>query len=170
MDGLIQDLLAYGRLSRAELKPEVVNLASVVAEALEQMQGEIERSRAEVTVDDALPAVTGHRATLLQAVSNLLSNAVKFAKADTPARIRVRSELREGRVRLWVEDNGIGIDPEYHERIFRVFERLHGVESYPGTGIGLAIVHKGMERLGGQAGVESKPGEGSRFWIELPAG
>ena len=170
MDGLIQDLLAYGRLSRAELKPEVVNLASVVAEAQEQMQGEIERSRAEVTVDDALPTVTGHRATLLQAVSNLLSNAVKFAKADTPARIRVRCESREGRVRLWVEDNGIGIDPEYHERIFRVFERLHGVESYPGTGIGLAIVHKGMERLGGQAGVESKPGEGSRFWIELPAG
>ncbi len=171
MDGLIQDLLVYGRLSRADLKPEAVNLASVVSEALEQMQGEIARSGAQVTVAEALPAVAGHRATLLQAVANLLSNAIKFAKKDVPARIRVWSELREGRrVRLWVEDNGIGIDPEYHERIFRVFERLHGVETYPGTGIGLAIVRKGMERLGGQSGVESKPGEGSRFWIELPAG
>lgn len=170
MDNLIQDLLAYGRLSRADLKPEAVNLESVVSEALEQMQGEMARSGAQVTVVEALPVVTGHRATLLQAVANLLSNAIKFAKPDVPPRIRVWSERRNGRVRLWVEDNGIGIDPEYHERIFRVFERLHGVETYPGTGIGLAIVRKGMERLGGQSGVESKPGEGSRFWIELPAG
>lgn len=72
-------------------------------------------------------------------------------------------------VRLWVEDNGIGIAPEYQERIFRVFERLHGIETYPGTGIGLAIVRKGMERMGGRVGVESQPGRGSRFWIELPA-
>lgn len=170
MDGLIQDLLAYGRLSRADLKPEAVNLASVASEALEQLQSEIARSGAQVTVAEALPVVIGHRATLLQAVANLLSNAIKFARTDVPARIRVWSERRAGRVRLWVEDNGIGIDPEYHERIFRVFERLHGVETYPGTGIGLAIVRKGMERLGGQSGVESKPGEGSRFWIELPAG
>jgi signal transduction histidine kinase/CHASE3 domain sensor protein len=71
-------------------------------------------------------------------------------------------------VRLWIQDNGIGIASEYHERIFRVFERLHGVETYPGTGIGLAIVRKGMERMGGQVGVESQPNQGSRFWIELP--
>ncbi|MBD0344871.1 MAG: hypothetical protein ICV63_08605 [Coleofasciculus sp. Co-bin14] len=71
-------------------------------------------------------------------------------------------------IRLWVEDNGIGIAPEYQERIFRVFERLHGVETYPGTGIGLAIVRKGIERMGGRVGVESQLGQGSRFWIELP--
>ena len=71
-------------------------------------------------------------------------------------------------VRLWIEDNGIGIAPKYQRQIFRVFERLHGVESYSGTGIGLAIVHKGMERMGGEVGVESQLGQGSRFWLELP--
>src|SRR6185369_10906346 len=71
-------------------------------------------------------------------------------------------------VRLWIEDSGIGIRPEYHERIFRMFERLHGGDAYPGTGIGLAIVRKGVERMGGVVGVESHPGEGSRFWVELP--
>jgi len=75
-----------------------------------------------------------------------------------------------GRVRLWIEDNGIGIAPEHHERIFRVFERLHRATDYPGTGIGLAIVRKAMERMGGSVGVESALGRGSRFWIELPAG
>jgi signal transduction histidine kinase len=82
--------------------------------------------------------------------------------------VRVRAEDRDGRARVWIEDHGIGVDPEHQERIFNVFERLHGGESYPGTGIGLAIVRKGMERIGGQAGVESQPGEGARFWIELP--
>jgi signal transduction histidine kinase len=71
-------------------------------------------------------------------------------------------------MRLWIEDDGIGIDPRHHERIFRVFERLHGSESYPGTGIGLAIVRRGTERLGGRVGVESELGRGARFWVELP--
>ncbi len=81
--------------------------------------------------------------------------------------MHVRAELRDGRVRVWVEDNGIGVAPEHHERIFRVFERLNPAEDYPGTGIGLAIVRKGVERMGGRVGVESQPGGGSRFWIEL---
>jgi signal transduction histidine kinase len=80
----------------------------------------------------------------------------------------VRAEERSDRVRVWVEDNGIGIRPEYREKVFRVFERLHGQKAYPGTGIGLAIVKKGVERLGGRVGVESEPGRGSRFWFELP--
>jgi len=77
------------------------------------------------------------------------------------------AERASGRVRLWVEDNGIGIAAEHRERIFRAFERLHGLQQYPGTGIGLAIVQKGALRLGGQAGVESAPGTGSRFWVDL---
>jgi len=80
----------------------------------------------------------------------------------------VWAEKRGQRTRLWVEDNGIGIKSEHQGRIFRVFERLHGIETYQGTGIGLAIVRKGMERMGGLVGVESEPGRGSRFWIELP--
>ena len=82
--------------------------------------------------------------------------------------IHIWSELRENFIRLWVEDNGIGIDPEHRTKIFGVFERLHPIDQYPGTGIGLAIVHKGVERMDGRLGFESELGKGSRFWIELP--
>ena len=82
--------------------------------------------------------------------------------------IRIRSERRGDRIRVWVEDNGIGIPAEDQERIFNIFERLHGEEIYPGTGIGLAIVQKGVERIKGECGVESEPGKGSRFWVEFP--
>ena len=115
-----------------------------------------------------LPTVAAHPATLGQVVANLIANALKFAAPGVSPMIDIWAEQRDANVRLWVEDNGIGIEPEYQERIFQVFERLHGVESYPGTGIGLAIVRKGVERMGGTAGVESVPGQGSRFWVTLP--
>ncbi len=111
----------------------------------------------------------GHHSTLVQVIDNLLANARKFVRPGEQPRIVVEAERRGDWVRLWVEDHGIGIAPEHQERIFRVFERLHGIETYPGTGIGLAIVKKGVERMGGRAGVESAPDSGSRFWIELPA-
>jgi signal transduction histidine kinase len=98
--------------------------------------------------------------------TNLLSNAIKFG-GDRPA-VLVWAERVESCARVWVADRGIGIDPEHHERIFRVFERLHSSETYPGTGIGLAIVRQVVERLGGRVGVESAVGQGSRFWVELP--
>jgi signal transduction histidine kinase len=101
-------------------------------------------------------------------ITNLISNALKFAKTGERPQIRIWSEPRDGSVRLWVEDNGIGMSMENTKKIFGVFERLHPMDKYPGTGIGLAIVHKGVERMGGRAGVESEPGKGSRFWIELP--
>ena len=82
--------------------------------------------------------------------------------------MEVTAENLGDRVRLWVSDNGIGIAPEHQERVFKVFERLHGIEAYPGTGIGLAIVHKGTVRMGGRCGVVSTPEAGSRFWVELP--
>jgi signal transduction histidine kinase len=169
MDQLIQDLLAYSRVSREDLRLGYVDLTRVTRQAAVQLQEEIAARGASLLVDEPLPAVVGHEGTLAQVVANLLGNAVKFVPPGTAPELRVRAERRDGRVRLWFEDNGIGIAPEHHERIFRVFERLHGVEQYPGTGIGLAIVRKGMERMGGRAGVESKPGAGSRFWIELPA-
>ena len=106
--------------------------------------------------------------TLIQVLANLLTNAAKFVSPGSQPCVRVWAERSSKWVRLWVEDNGIGIAKENQERIFRVFERLHGIEKYPGTGIGLAIVRKGMERMGGRVGVESEPGQGSRFWIELP--
>jgi PAS domain S-box-containing protein len=167
MDALIQDLLAYSRLVRAEVSLEPVSLETMVDEACGALEIEVKDLGGEIAVERPLGRVLAHRAVLGQIVTNLLSNAVKFTKPDTPPRVRVRSEKAHGRVRLWVEDNGIGIASEHRERIFRAFERLHGVQQYPGTGIGLAIVQKGAARLGGQAGVESEPGAGSRFWVEL---
>jgi PAS domain S-box-containing protein len=169
MDLLIQDLLAYSRLSRGELHPEPLRLAEVVREALRGLETDIHARSATVEVAEPLGQVMAHRETLRSVVGNLVSNGLKFVSPGVLPRVRIRSEARDGMERLWVEDNGIGIDPRYHATIFRVFERLHGVETYPGTGIGLAIVRRGTERMGGRAGVESTPGAGARFWIELPA-
>ena len=168
MDGLIKDLLEYSRIGRRELRLQAVGLEGVVAEAIERLQSTIDSSNAEIIVDGPLPSVRAHLVTLRQVVANLLSNGVKFAGADVRPRIRIWAEPREDMVRLWVEDNGIGIDEEHQTRIFQVFERLHGVERYPGTGIGLAIVQRATERMGGRCGVESTLGQGSRFWVEYP--
>jgi PAS domain S-box-containing protein len=168
MDTLIRDLLSYSRLTRAEVSPQRVSLASAVSEALRELDPDLAQPGADVTVAEPLPAVRAHRTTLVQVVKNLLTNAVKFVEPGVRPRVRVWAEDRGDRVRLWVEDNGIGIAAEHHTRVFGVFERLHGEESYPGTGIDLAIVHKGVERMGGQCGVESEVDRGSRFWIELP--
>jgi signal transduction histidine kinase len=133
---------------------------------LEHFAQEIERKAARVEVQRPLPSVQGNPAVLGQVLMNLIANALKFVPPGKTPHVRIRAEEGSS-VRLWIEDNGIGIKPEYHDRIFRVFERLHGGNLYPGTGIGLAIVAKGAERMGGRAGVESVFGEGSRFWIEL---
>ena len=167
MDTLIQDLLAYSRLSRSALKPGAVNLDSVLNEVMHQFSSDIQKTDAQIRVERPLPDVMGDHATLVQVFSNLLSNAIKFVEPGVKPRINIRVEEMNSRVRLWVEDTGIGIAPEYHDRIFRIFERLQGVENYPGTGIGLAIVKKGLERMGGRAGVDSAPGKGSKFWVEL---
>ena len=107
----------------------------------------------------------------MQVLTNLVANALKFVAEGTRPEVHIRTERRNAtRVRLWIEDNGIGIEPAQQARIFEVFQRLHGEEKYPGTGIGLALVKKGVERMGGQSGVESVPGTGSRFWIDLRAG
>jgi signal transduction histidine kinase len=167
MDALIQDLLAYSRLGRADIALHPVSLEGVVDEACGPLETALKARGGAIVVERPLGRVLAHRAVLGQIVTNLLTNALKFTRPDTPPRIHVRSETATGRVRLWVEDNGIGIAPEHRERIFRAFERLHGGQQYPGTGIGLAIVQKGAVRLGGRAGVESEVGAGSRFWVEL---
>jgi signal transduction histidine kinase len=168
MESLIEDLLDYSRLSREEFPLQPVSLDSVVDQALAQVIGEVERRSASMTVQRPLPRVLGHQGTLVRVVANLLSNALKFMPQGKTPVVTVAAENRGATVRLRVEDNGIGIQPEHRERVFRLFERLHGVESFPGTGVGLAVVRKGLERLGGNCSVDSEPGRGSRFWIELP--
>jgi signal transduction histidine kinase len=169
MDDLILGLLEYSRASRGEFPVETVPLADALDEALHREHDDLDRQHAEVTVEGNLPVIRGHRETIVPVLVQLVSNAAKFVAPGVTPQIRIRAERRDARVRLWVEDNGIGIDPQYHHRVFGMFERLHSQADYPGTGIGLAIVRKCMERMGGAAFVESEAGKGSRFWIEAPA-
>ncbi len=169
MDKLIMDLLAFGRTSRADLEFEPVSVLSAWENALFQCGTEIERTNAQVEALQPFPTVRAHAATLSQVLANLLSNGLKFIDPEVQPRIRFWAEEKGGMVRLWVQDNGVGIPREHHERVFRVFERLHGGR-FAGTGIGLSIVRKGVERMNGKIGLESEPGGGSRFWIELPKG
>ena len=126
--------------------------------------------RAAVVEHDSsqLGAVMGDQRLLEAVLQNLVANALKFNERDEP-RIEVSAERIDGAVRLWVCDDGIGIAPEYQERVFGLFSRLHGIDTYPGTGLGLAMCRRIIERHGGEMGVESAPGQGSRFWFTLPA-
>jgi signal transduction histidine kinase len=166
MDRLVRELLAYSRITRAQFALRSVELTTVVADAMRELTTDV--PQADVTIASPLPAVLADRATLVQVVTNVLSNAAKFVRPGVRPSIAIHAEREARRVRLWIEDNGIGVAPEHRERIFGVFERLHGAEEYPGTGIGLAIVSKGVQRMNGSAGVESRA-NGSAFWIELDA-
>ena len=175
MTQLIEDLLTYSRLSRREIHLKPVALSTVVNMVLEQSKLEIARTKAKITVVEPLSVIMGNKVILAQIISNLLSNAIKFVPPDVRPQICIRTEVEsqnnnlnsaDTKIRLWIEDNGIGIKPQHQDRIFGVFERLHGNEAYPGTGIGLAIAKKGIERLGGRLGVKSEFNKGSHFWIE----
>ena len=168
MDRLIQDILTYSRIARCEIQVQPVSLQKLVPEIIQQYP-EMQPPRAEVIIRDPLPSVLAHEPSLAQAISNLLSNGVKFVASGSIPQLQIWAEWRQDKVRLWIEDNGIGIKPEYQSRLFGMFERVHPDKQYSGTGIGLAIVRKAVERMGGQAGVASDGITGSSFWIELPA-
>ena len=168
MDRLILDLLAYGRLSHLPLACVRVDLQAQIRGVLARMCDEISKSNAQINVQQPLIPVCANPQLLEDILLNLLSNALKFVAPGVCPQVMISSETLEGKVRLWIQDNGVGIAPEHHQRIFKLFERLHGPEAYPGTGVGLAIVAKAAERMEGKAGVESNQGLGSRFWLELP--
>lgn len=167
MNVLVQDLLDYGRVSRVDMTLNKVNLAEAVQHAAKQL-GEDRHGSLSVDVPSEL-FLEAHRPVLVQVILNLLTNAFKFHGKNSVPNVRLFAERRDARVRLSVRDNGIGIAPHHQERIWKVFERLHEREAYPGTGIGLAIVKRAVGRMQGSCGVESDLGRGSTFWIELPA-
>lgn len=167
MDVLLLDLLQYSRLSRSELEMVPVELETAVADVLTSIEPELLERKAEIKVRKPLAPGLAHPATLRQVIYNLISNGLKFVQPQQPPNIEIWSERRDGWVRVWVADHGIGIAPQYHKKIFGLFQRLHAQDAYPGTGVGLALVRRGVERMGGRIGVESTAGEGSRFWFEV---
>ena len=168
MDRLIEDLLDYSKVARADIHLHSVDLNTLFTELRISLAGEIDERKGRLVVQPEMPSVRGDRVLLRQALVNLISNALKFVVPGTAPEVIVTTETRSDAVRIRVQDNGMGIAREYHERLFRIFERLNPMETYPGTGVGLAIVKKAVEQMKGRLGLDSEPGRGSTFWIELP--
>jgi signal transduction histidine kinase len=164
MDRLIIDALSYSRAVRQEMRLEVVDAGALLRGMVDSYPN-LQPPHARIEIAPNIPPVRGNEAGLTQCFSNLLENAVKFVEDDVVPHVVVRPEIRDGRVRLWFEDNGIGIPTELQPRLFSMFQRAS--KKHEGTGIGLALVRKVTERMEGEVGVESEPGNGSRFWIEL---
>jgi PAS domain S-box-containing protein len=167
MQRLIDDLLTFSRVGRSGQSAAPTDSAAVFQAACANLRTAIQESRAVVT-SDALPAVMADEMQLVQLFQNLIGNAIKF-RGDRPVHVHVGAERQESDWLFWVRDNGIGIEPQYAERIFTIFQRLHGGSEYSGTGIGLAICKKIVERHGGRIWVTSEPEQGSTFYFTLPA-
>lgn len=164
MDNLITDALSYSKIVRDELELGPVD-ASALLRSIVESYPQFQPPQAKIFLENQIPLVRANAAGLTQCFSNLLGNAIKFVHPNRTPKVHVHAEERGQYVRLWVEDNGIGIPKQYHEQIFVMFQRLS--KQYEGTGIGLALVRKTVERMKGRIGVESEPGKGSRFWMEL---
>jgi len=167
MQKLIEGLLAYSRVGTRCEEFAPTDMEAVLERVLQNLQVGVQESGAVVT-RDALPAVVGDEAQLGQVFENLIGNAIKF-RGEEPPRIHVSAEQEDGRWAFSVRDNGIGIDAEHQERVFGIFQRLHGREEYGGVGIGLALCRRIVERHGGHIWVESEPGEGSTFFFTIAA-
>lgn len=167
MDLLIHGLLEYGRLGHEQFPVESIQSGMVLDKVLGLLKCEIARKKAEVKTQGEWPAILGNGKLFEIVLTSLISNALKFVAPEVTPQLMLRAEGHENMVRFSVEDNGIGIAPEYLAKVFHIFERLHTKGSYAGTGIGLAIATKAAERMDGRVGVESSLNQGSRFWIEL---
>lgn len=167
MSQLINDLLAYGRITSRDQELSPVELEPALAGALANLHSAIDESHATITHDN-LPVVSGSFTQLMQLFQNLIGNAMKFRSPDRPCLIHVGVEQRENEWLLQVRDNGIGIPKESYERIFVIFQRLHARSKYPGTGIGLSVCKKIVERHGGRMWLDSTPDQGSTFYFTLP--
>ena len=165
MGALVDDLLTFSRLGRQSMAPSEVDMSVLAAQALAELNG---RGNAAVTIE-ALPRARGDRTLLKQVWANLLSNALKYSAKGGAPLIEVTGSEGVGDCVYCVSDNGVGFDMRYYEKLFGVFQRLHGAGEFPGTGVGLAIVHRIVARHGGRVWAEGKVNEGARFYFSLPA-
>lgn len=167
LDQLIRDVLSYSKVFSTNPQLEPIDLDRLVRD-LAALDPAWSAPHADLQIAGRLPRVIAHESLLGQCITNLVGNALKFVARGTHPSVRIWAEARDARVRLWFEDNGVGIAEEDHTRVFRMFERIFPADHYEGTGIGLTIVRKAVSRMGGQCGFDSEVGKGSKFWIELP--
>jgi signal transduction histidine kinase len=167
MNQMIDDLLAYSRLELREWITSKVNLSDLVESVVAERKIEIDHRRVQIKVEIPAVVIDAESEGLAQALRNLIDNALKFTRDCPSPEIEICAEVTGGDVLLWVKDNGIGFDIKYHDRIFEIFQRLHDVDEYPGTGIGLALVRKVMQRQGGIVWAESVPGGGAKFILKM---
>lgn len=168
MGHLIDDILNYARIGRVAVRRESVSLTDMLITLSKDLAARLKEIGGILEIAEDMPIVIGDKTLLNQVFTNLLENALTYRKPNTPLHIYVTSHMEGKSVILRVNDNGIGIPPEYHEKIFNIFQRLHSEDDYPGTGIGLATVKKSVELLGGSVWVESEVGNRSTFFIKLP--
>ena len=169
MKSLVQDILAFSRVRTQERSWAPVDLNVVVGDVLRSLGAAVEHSGGTVT-HGPLPTVRGDRGQLTQLLQNLVGNALKFTRAGVDPEVRIQARLEGPNWHVEVQDNGIGIEPQYFEKVFAPFQRLHARTEYEGTGMGLAICQQIVERHVGHLWVESVPGEGTTFHFTLPDG
>lgn len=167
MSQLIDDLLAYSRMERRSITSTIVNPRLLVEALIAQKEHEIKERGIKVTINELSDNVQTDYESLSQALRNLIDNAIKFTQGVDDPEITIGGYNTDSSFILWVRDNGIGFDMQFHDRIFDIFQRLHTNDSFPGTGVGLAIVRKAMQHMGGRVWAESTPGKGATFFLEI---
>ena len=167
MQTLINDLLTFSRVESRSAPLSVIDIGDALNGALSNLSRLVAETHADIAVESSLPKVAADRTQLTQLFQNLVGNAIKF-RGPLPPKIEIGAREEDAEWVFWVRDHGIGIEPQYFERIFQIFQRLHTPRQYPGTGIGLAICKRIVERHQGRIWVESEPGEGATFYFTLP--
>jgi light-regulated signal transduction histidine kinase (bacteriophytochrome) len=167
MRDLIAGLLSFSRLESAGREPQEVDCGQVVREVLQVLEGRIAEKKAHIS-SGGMPKVPGDRGMIRQVFQNLVDNAIKFSDGKAPE-VEIGGEVKQGEALMWVKDNGIGVAPKDFGKLFKLFKRLHTMDEYPGSGLGLALCKKIVERHGGRLWLESEPGKGSTFFFTLPA-
>jgi signal transduction histidine kinase len=168
MATLIDDLLSYSHVDRRGLQNSVVSLPVLIDSVIAQYSDEVQRRHVALSIEVEPIKLRVDAEGLLLALRNLFENSLKYTRQRSQPRVEVRARVTEHAVELTIADNGIGFDMEYHDHIFKIFQRLHRDDQYPGTGIGLALVRKAIERIGGRVWAQSEAGEGATFYVELP--